>query len=106
MRFRVRRAAIEPQLRDRFEQCGDQVVALALGLGSIQSGGLGGGGAFPTDAMMVVHRNQAAAESWLREKRDEAERHGTRLEICEWSILLFVALSVGIEISNLIAGRH
>jgi len=39
MQFGIRRATIKQEYRDTFEQCGVQVVALALGLGSLTPGG-------------------------------------------------------------------
>jgi len=44
-------------------------------------------------AVETVLSNQPEA-AWLTEKRDEAEYHQSRLEIVEWSILIFVILSV------------
>jgi hypothetical protein len=45
-------------------------------------------------AVETVLMNQTEAAAWLTEKRDEAEYHQSRLEIVEWSILIFVMLSV------------
>jgi hypothetical protein len=102
MRFRIRKAQIRDDLRQHFELFGQDVIALALGLGAMQGGGGFGPATAPTNAMMTVFQNQGAAAQWLQEKRDQAEWHATRLEICEWAILLFVGLSVALEIRNLI----
>jgi hypothetical protein len=106
MRFKVRNAEIPNNLRQYFEGYGETVVSLALGLGAVTAPSIGFGAAMPTNAMMTVFQNQEAATRWLQEKRDQAEYHATRLEICEWSILLFVALSVALEIRNWIASLH
>ena len=45
----------------------------------------------------VVFDHSEDAAAWLRERRDLQERHETRLEICEWAILIFVVLSVIVE---------
>jgi hypothetical protein len=101
MRFRIRKAQIRDDVRDQLELLGENVVALALGLGAMQGAGGFGPATAPTKAMMIVYQFQDAATQWLREKRDQAERHATRLEICEWAILLFVGLSVALEMRNL-----
>jgi hypothetical protein len=40
-------------------------------------------------------------KEWLREKRHEEEYHKSRLELCEWAILIFLITSVAIEIATL-----
>ena len=45
-------------------------------------------------AVETVLSNQPEAAAWLTEKRDGAEYHQSRLEIVQWSILIFVILSV------------
>src|SRR5664279_1977736 len=90
MRLRIRRAKITQQQRDEYERYGTQVIALALGLGSLTPGS----GTFPTHALQMVVLQQAPAAEWLREKRDEDEYHQTRLEFVEWSILIFVVFGV------------
>jgi hypothetical protein len=86
-------------LRDKFEVFGEQVISLALALG--ESGGGGGGGVtngspppIRTQAVKLVFDHPDDAAAWLRERRDLQERHETRLEVCEWAILIFVVLSV------------
>jgi hypothetical protein len=61
MRLEVRRANLDDDLRDLFEQYGEQVVAMALALGSNQGTGLRTHPVAPTHAMSVVHANQDAA---------------------------------------------
>jgi hypothetical protein len=103
MRFRIRHAQIQHELRQLFDVYGETVIALALALGTMQGApGPMATPTLPTGAMMLVSRNQNEATQWLREKRDEGECHATRLEICEWSILLFVLLSVVLEIRSII----
>ena len=60
MRLEVRRANLDDDLRDLFEQYGEQVVAMALALGSNQGTGLRTHPVAPTHAMNVVHANQDA----------------------------------------------
>jgi hypothetical protein len=103
MRFRVRRATIDENKRKEFERCGIQVVSLALALGSITPGSK----QFPTFILkMIVLGGQNEAAEWLREKRDEEECHATRIEIIEWAILVFLVLSVILEIMALIKNAH
>jgi hypothetical protein len=85
---------------------GEQVVSLALALG--ESGGGGGGGVssgspppIRTQAVKLVFDHPEDAAAWLRERRDLQERHETRLEICEWAILIFVVLSVIVKLASL-----
>jgi hypothetical protein len=64
MRFDVKRASIDDDLRELFEQYGEQVVAMALALGSNH---MRTHPDAPTHAMKVVHTHQDAAAQWLRE---------------------------------------
>jgi hypothetical protein len=102
MRFRVRKAKIADDLRKNFDLYGENVVALALGIGAMQGGGGFGPATAPTNAMMIVFHNQSAAAQWLQEKRHQAEWHATRLEICEWAILLFLIVSVWAELRTIV----
>jgi hypothetical protein len=68
MRLEVRRANLDDDLRDLFEQYGEQVVAMALALGSNQGTGFRTHPVAPTHAMSVVHANQDAAAKWLMER--------------------------------------
>jgi hypothetical protein len=76
MRLEVRRATLDDDLRDLFEQYGEQVVAMALALGSNQGTGLRTHPVAPTHAMNVVH-----AAQWLQERRDLAERRETIADV-------------------------
>lgn len=104
MRFWVRRAKIDEAKRDLFEQCGADVVALALGLGSL----VPGSNQFPTHVLQTVVLGQADAMAWLQEKRDEEQCVKRRGELVEWAILIFVGLEVVHDFSPAIeaALRH
>jgi hypothetical protein len=54
---------------------------------------------------MFVESNPDAAKQWLREKRDQQECHDTRIEIVEWSILVFVIFGVILDFMILNAGN-
>jgi hypothetical protein len=70
----IRKAKISADLRAHFDLYGKEVIAIALGLGTIQGGtGLGAAPVMPTRALMIVHGNQDAAAAWLREQRDPDE---------------------------------
>src|SRR5215475_13940865 len=92
MRFDVRRASIDDDLRELFEQYGEQVVAMALALGSNQGTGLRTHPVAPTHAMSVVHANQDAAARWLLERRHLAERREAIGMIIKVALLVFIAV--------------
>jgi hypothetical protein len=77
MRLEMRRANLDDDLRDLFEQYGKQVVAMALALGSNQGTGL------------RTHQSQL---KWLMERRDLVERRVTMGMVMNvaisWTILL------------------
>jgi hypothetical protein len=106
MRLEVRRANLDDDLRHLFEQYGEQVVAMALALGSNQGTGLRTHPVAPTHAMSVVHANQDAAASWLLERRDLAERRETIGMIINAALLVFIALSILLGVINLFRGLH
>lgn len=107
MRFRIRYANIRSDLRPHFELYGKEVVALALGLGTVQGGGgIGAAPLLPTQALMIVHGNQDAAAEWLREERDRKDRHQTVMTLVEWFILLFVIAGVGIDLAIWLRPTH
>jgi hypothetical protein len=58
MRFDVRRASIDEDLRKVFEQYGEQVVAMALALGSNQGTGLRTHPVAPTHAFILIKMPQ------------------------------------------------
>ena len=102
MRFGIRRANIEQSKRDMFEQCGVEVVSLALGLGSLTAGG----GEFPTAVLRTVVMGQADATAWLQEKRDEERCAKRRGELVEWAILIFVIVGVVLDFLLFKQGFH
>ena len=106
MRFDVKRASIDDDLRELFEQYGEQVVAMALALGSNQGTGMRTHPVAPTHAMKVVHTHQDAAAQWLREKRDLAERRETIGMVVNIALLFFIFWSVVLGIINLFRGAH
>ena len=93
MRFKIRRAIIDQKLREQFELYGDQVMALAL---SVPLSGFR-----PSPPQTLVESHPEEVKKWLIEKRDEEEYHKSRLELCEWAILIFLIISVLIELANL-----
>ena len=96
MRFRIRRANIPAAMRDEFERYGPDVVAQAFAVGVLPDHPLPGLKPMVplSHAVETVLNNQPEAAAWLTEKRDGAEYHQSRLEIVQWSILIFVILSV------------
>jgi hypothetical protein len=106
MRLEVRRATLDDDLRDLFEQYGEQVVAMALALGSNQGTGLRTHPVAPTHAMSVVHAHQDAAAQWLRERRDMAERREAIALILNVVLLVFISLTVFLGVVNLFRGAH
>ena len=81
----MRRAAIPPGLRERFELYGEDVLAHTMG----------------TWATEISGETRQHVLEWLRERRDIAERHENRLETVEKAILIFVVLGVIVEAVNL-----
>jgi hypothetical protein len=107
MRLEVRRANLDDDLRDLFEQYGEQVVAMVLALGSNQgSTGFRTHPVAPTHAMSVVHANQDAAAKWLMERRDLAERRETIGMIMNAALLVFIAWTILLGVINLFRGVH
>jgi hypothetical protein len=98
MRFTIRRAKIDPKLREQFELYGEQVMALALGVPL--------SGFKPSPPQTLVESNSEEVKQWLQEKRDEEEYHKSRLEVCEWAILAFLIISVLIELRTLLPLRR
>jgi hypothetical protein len=103
MRLNVRQANLDLDLRGLFEQYGEQVVAFALALGSMQGTGIRTHPVAPTHAMRVVHAHQDAAAQWLTERRDIEERQRTVSMIL--SVALLVVLGCGTFV-NLWRGMH
>jgi hypothetical protein len=97
---------LDDDLRDLFEQYGEQVVAMALALGSNQGTGLRTHPVAPTHAMNVVHANQDSAAKWLMERRDLAERRETMGMIVNVALLVFISWTILLGIINLFHGVH
>jgi hypothetical protein len=83
---KVNRANIAAELRDRFELYGEVVLANAVGAGEHSSKG--------PELNALLKERQTEIVEWLREKRDEADRHADRLETVEWAILVAVIVGV------------
>jgi hypothetical protein len=77
------------------ELYGKEVVALALGLGTMQSPGMGGGATLFTAVMMKVLGNQDAAGRWLQEKRDLDDRRDTDRF---WGMLVLTFIAAGMAV--------
>jgi hypothetical protein len=108
MRFRIRRANISTAMRDEFERYGPDVVAQAFAVGVLPDRPPSGlkPMASISHAVETVLSNQPEAAAWLTEKRDEAEYHQSRLEIVEWSILIFLILGVIFDFLGLLLILH
>jgi hypothetical protein len=98
LRVRVRKAKIDAKLRDEFELVGKDVVAIALGMYQMQSGGGFGHALNPTFAQRSVWFNQMAAANWLREKRDEDDRHQTVTLGLEIAITLLIVSEIAMRL--------
>jgi hypothetical protein len=92
---KVREAAIAPDLREKFELYGEDVLAHGIGAGAHSDKG-------PELNNLVGEKRQQVLE-WLRERRDTAEQHENRLETVEKWILVFVFLGVVVEVVNLVS---
>lgn len=93
-RLRVRKANIDPKLRDDFELFGKDVIAYTLGMFQMSTPGLGGGASSPTYAQQRVFLNQSPAMRWLQEKRDEDELHQTVTLGLEISITVLIVVEI------------
>jgi hypothetical protein len=98
------RASIDDDLRELLEQYGEQVVAVALALGSNQ--GTGMRTRHPRARDEGGSHHQDAAAHWLREKRDLAERRATTGIAVNIALLVFIFWSVVLGIINLFRGAH
>lgn len=88
----MRVANIPAAIRDELERSGETVVAHAL--------------AVPMDVPnsplhKFRHEERPAAEAWLTERRDIAERKEQRVEAVEWAVLIFVVLGTAVEATDL-----
>jgi hypothetical protein len=86
---KVRTANITAELRDSFEECGEDVIALALANPDLISKG----GYLPN----LIRGNYGPALLWLKERRDFHARREDRLETLEIAILIFVVVGVIVE---------
>jgi hypothetical protein len=94
---KVRRADIAPDLRERFEFYGERLMALA-----IESHDPTRIGAELSD---LSQHKRTEIIAWLQERRDLAAQQDDRLETVEWSLLMFVFVSVVLEIYRFWSGR-
>ena len=90
---KVRRANIPQELRDRFEEYGEHIMAMAI---SVSGKELYSQGAEITG---LVLQKRGEITSWLREKADTAARREDRLETAEWAILVFVVVGVAADVA-------
>ena len=102
MRCRIRRASISQQMRDDFERYGRDVIAFALGLGSLTPGS----GQFPTHALQTVVLDQADAAAWLTEKRDKDERRETVTLSLEIAIVVLIVVEIILSSVSLYRDFH
>jgi len=92
MRLRtVRKANISKEDRDLFERYGEAVI------GSVLASGL-----HPrAPELMAIYAGVGKVEQardWLTERADFHERREQRVEAVEWAVLIFVVVSVVVEI--------
>jgi hypothetical protein len=87
---KVRKAVIPDELRDRFELCGPDVMAHAIGAGEHSSKG--------AELDGLLRQKRAEILEWLRQKRDEEARNSDRREAVEWALLLFAIISVVVNL--------
>jgi hypothetical protein len=94
---KVRRADIAPELRERFEFYGERLMALA-----IESHDPNRIGAELSD---LGQHKRTEIIAWLQERRDLTVQQEDRLETVEWALLMFVFVSVVLEIYRFWIGR-
>jgi|SRR6185437_7018915 len=85
---KIRRANIPRQLRDRFEEYGEQAMSMAI---SASGSNIYAQGA---EIVRLVQENRGQINAWLRERADVAARREDRLETVEWAILIFAISGV------------
>ena len=88
---KIRRADISRQLRDRFEEIGEQALSMALSAS--------GANIYAQGAAMVtlLQESRGQITAWLRERADVAARREDRLETVEWAILIFAISGVAAD---------
>src|SRR5690242_8831096 len=94
---KVRRANIPAELRERFEFYGEKLIALAIE--SHDPNRIG------AELSNLVQHKRTEIIAWLQERRDLAVQQEDRLETVEWALLLFVFISVVLEIYRFWIGR-
>jgi len=94
---KVRRADIAPDLRERFEFYGERLMTLA-----IESHDPNRIGAELSD---LGQNKRTEIIAWLQERRDLTVQQEDRLETVEWALLMFVFVSVVLEIYRFWIGR-
>jgi len=94
---KIRRADIAPQLRERFEFYGERLLTLA-----IESGGSDRIGSELAD---LGRHKRTEIVAWLQERRDLTAQQEDRQETVEWALLVFVVVSVLLEVYRFWIGR-
>jgi hypothetical protein len=94
---KVRRADIAPELQERFEFYGEKLIALAIESHDPNRIGV--------ELSDLVHHKRKEILAWLQERRDLASQQEDQLETVEWALLLFVFVSVVLEIYRFWIGR-
>jgi hypothetical protein len=94
---KIRRADIAPELRERFEFYGERLVTLA-----IESGGSDRIGSELAD---LGRHKRTEIVAWLQERRDLTAQQEDRQETVEWALLVFVVVSVVLEVYRFWIGR-
>lgn len=94
---KVRHANLSPDLRERFEFYGERLMTLA-----IESGGSDRIG---TELADLGRHKRTEIIAWLQERRDVITQQDDRQETVEWALLMFVVVSVALEIYRFWIGR-
>jgi hypothetical protein len=88
---KVRYANIPAEHRDIFERYGEAVIQLMIAASHTPRAG----------ELSAMYSNEPMIENaalWLTEQADKKANHEWRIEIVEWSILLFVVAGVVLDI--------
>jgi hypothetical protein len=88
---KVRKANIPEADRDTFERFGEIVIVSLLTSGLTPV-------AKELQAFYGVEEKERNVKAWLTERGDSQERREQRLEFVEWAILVFVGVSVIVDI--------
>ena len=94
---KVRRANIPSDLREQFEYYGERVMTLAIETGDPDRVG--------SELADLSKHKRSEIIAWLQERRDLAAQQEDRLETVEWALLLFVFVSVVLEVYRFWIGR-